>query len=62
MGVGFAVNERITLSTAFVGSYVSEWRLDGQRLPGTVMEPLYLRFAVTMAGTAGSASPSPRSA
>ncbi|MFH1265927.1 MAG: transporter, partial [Planctomycetota bacterium] len=49
LGVGFAVNERITLSTAFVGMYITEDRLDHRRLEGSILEPLRLRFAVTAA-------------
>ncbi len=49
MGVGFAMNERITLSTAFFGSYITEPLVEGEVLPGAILEPLYLRFAVTIA-------------
>ncbi|MBN2579609.1 MAG: hypothetical protein JXB10_11515 [Pirellulales bacterium] len=48
MGFGFAVNERITLSTAFVGYYVTEARLAGAVLPGTIIEPMFLRCAATI--------------
>jgi len=48
LGTGFAINERITLSTIFFGSYITEARLNNQVLQGTIMEPMYLRFAVTV--------------
>ena len=47
-GVGFAVNERITLSSQLYGSYITEPKLDGQRIKGDDLEPIYLRFAVTI--------------
>jgi hypothetical protein len=47
-GVGFAVNERITLSTMLYGYYITEARVENQRVLGTTQEPVYLRFAVTM--------------
>ena len=48
LGTGFAVNERITLSTTFYGSYITEAWYNGARLPGTIQEPMYLRFATTI--------------
>jgi hypothetical protein len=48
MGVGFAVNDRVTLSTAFQGFYITDTYLNGQRLPGSILEPLSLRFAATI--------------
>lgn len=47
-GVGFAVNERITLSTQLYGSYITEPLINGQRIKGDDLEPIYLRFAVTI--------------
>ncbi len=47
-GAGFAVNERVTLSSTFAGAYVSELHLDNQRVPGTIQEPMALRFAATI--------------
>jgi len=49
MGVGFGVNERITLSTRFNGSYVTETRLDGQRILGSIQEPMTVGLAMTIA-------------
>lgn len=48
-GVGFAVNERITFSTSFLGAYITEDELDDVRIAGSNLEPLALRFAVTIA-------------
>ena len=48
-GVGFGVNSKITFSTRFNGAYISETRLDGQRLLGTVQEPMTLSLAMTVA-------------
>jgi hypothetical protein len=47
-GVGFAANERVTLSTAFQGYYITDTYLNHQRVAGTNQEPLSLRFAVTI--------------
>jgi hypothetical protein len=47
-GVGFAVNERITLSTRFFGAYVEELEVDGQRRFGTNAEPLTVRMSATI--------------
>lgn len=49
LGVGFAVNEKMTLSTRFRGSYVEELDVDGQRIPGTILEPMSVRLAATIA-------------
>ncbi len=48
-GVGFAVNEHVTLSTMLYGAYIAEPRVDGQLVKGDALEPIYLRFAVTIA-------------
>ena len=47
-GIGFAVNSRVTLSTRFNGAYVSEIRLAGQRVQGTIQEPMTLGLAMTV--------------
>jgi len=49
MGVGFGVNERITFSTRFSGAYVTETRLGGQRIPGSIREPMVVSLAMTVA-------------
>ena len=46
-GVGFAVNEHVTLSTMLYGAYISEPYVEGVRVQGAILEPIYLRFAVT---------------
>lgn len=46
-GVGFAVNDRITLSTAFLGLYQTETQIDGLGVPGSMRELLRMRFAAT---------------
>jgi len=47
LGVGFAVNDRVTLSTTFLGTFQSETEVNGLGVPGSIFEPLSLRFAVT---------------
>jgi len=46
-GVGFAVNDRITFSTAFLGEYDTETKVNGDAVPGSDVEPITLRFALT---------------
>ncbi len=57
MGVGFAVNSKMTLSTRFSGAYVTEPRLDGQRFLGTIREPMTIGLAVTIAQCQGLIEP-----
>jgi hypothetical protein len=47
-GFGFGVNEWITLSTNFAGQYITEMRIDGDLIEGTNLEPMRLRFAITV--------------
>lgn len=47
-GVGFAVNERITLSTRFFGAYVEEIKTNGNRRFGTNAEPMSIRLSATI--------------
>jgi hypothetical protein len=49
LGTGFAVNERVTLSTQFFGSYIEELKANGERVEGTIQEPMNLRLAATLA-------------
>jgi len=48
-GLGFAANERVTLSTAVLGAYLDETETDGQNLAGTDIEPIRVRLAATIA-------------
>jgi hypothetical protein len=47
-GLGFAVNEKLTLSSALTGWYITDPYLDGVRIAGLAMEPVTLRFAATI--------------
>lgn len=47
LGVGFAVNDRVTLSTAYLGSYVTAAEFNGDVLDGSDYEPSRIRFALT---------------
>jgi hypothetical protein len=47
-GVGFAVNERVTLSTRFNGAYTEELEVNGERRFGTNSEPMTIRFSATI--------------
>ncbi len=48
-GSGFAVNERVTLSAQFFGSFIEELKANGERVEGTIQEPINLRLALTLA-------------
>lgn len=47
-GLGFAVNDRVVLSTALQGLYITNVYLNDQIAKGTNIEPISLRFAATM--------------
>ena len=49
LGVGFAVSDRVVLSGMLFGGYITDAQVNGQQLAGTNIEPVYLRFAVTLA-------------
>ncbi len=47
-GVGFAANDRVTLSATFLGFFISETVINRTALEGTNIEPMSLRFAATV--------------
>ncbi|WP_437191920.1 hypothetical protein [Planctomicrobium sp. SH527] len=49
LGVGFGVNESITLSAQFIGSYETEIDVDGLSVPGSDRDVYAIRFAITKA-------------
>lgn len=49
LGTGFAVNERVTLSAQFFGSYIDDLKANGERVEGSSQEPMNLRLAATLA-------------
>ena len=49
LGVGFAVNPRVTFSSAFIGSYITDDFVNNTRIEGSTEEPLQLRLALTVA-------------
>ena len=57
MGVGFAVNSKVTFSTRFNGAYVTEARLDGNRILGSIQEPMVVQLALTVAQCKGLIEP-----
>lgn len=48
LGVGYAVNSNVSLSTAFTGAFLDKAELNDIRLGGTAREPLSLRIAATV--------------
>jgi hypothetical protein len=48
-GVGFAVNEKMTLSTRFRGAWIDNLDVNGQRIIGSTLEPMSIRMAATIA-------------
>ena len=49
MGVAFAVNEKVTFSSMLYGAYIAEPIVGGVRVQGDQLEPIYFRFAATVA-------------
>jgi hypothetical protein len=47
-GVGFAINDRVTISGTFQGYYITDTYLSGQDVYGTNVEPMTMRFAATI--------------
>jgi hypothetical protein len=48
MGVGFAVNDRVTLSATLQAFYITNFLVNHQVVPGTNVEPVSMRFAATI--------------
>jgi hypothetical protein len=57
LGLGFAVNERVTLSTAFRGAYFTETEVDGENVPNSDSDLMQVRFAATIAKCARLVEP-----
>jgi hypothetical protein len=47
-GVGFAINDRVTISGTFQGYYITDTYLNNQDVYGTNVEPMTMRFAATI--------------
>jgi hypothetical protein len=50
-GVGFAVNDRITLSTALINLIQGTWSAAGESLPASSQEPMTIRLAMTVSAS-----------
>lgn len=48
LGTGFAINDRVTLSSGLIGSYILGTTVNGQLIKNTQQEPLRFRSAVTL--------------
>jgi hypothetical protein len=48
LGVGFSINDRVTLSTTFQGFYLTNTAVNNQTVRGSNLEPLTMRFAATI--------------
>ncbi len=46
-GLGFSVNESVSLSTSFLGQYITENEINDVRVYGSILEPMRMRFAAT---------------
>ena len=49
LGVGFAVNPNVTLSSSFLGAYISKYKANSVQLAGSELEIVRQRFSVTIA-------------
>ncbi|REK19282.1 MAG: hypothetical protein DWQ37_01435 [Planctomycetota bacterium] len=47
-GAGFAINDRITFSSTFQGFYITNTYINNENVRGSNLEPLSLRFALTV--------------
>lgn len=47
LGVGFSVNDRITLSSTFQGFYITNTFVDSVNIRGSNLEPMSQRFSIT---------------
>jgi len=43
------VNDKVTLSSSILGTYITDIEINGQRLPNSTLEPIVLRLATTIA-------------
>ncbi len=43
------MNDKVTLSSSVIGSYVTDIEINRQRLPNSALEPIVLRLATTIA-------------
>jgi len=48
MGLGFSVNDDVSLSGRFAGLLQGNWEVDGEKVEGSSYEPMTLRVAATM--------------
>jgi hypothetical protein len=48
MGLGFSVNDDVSLSGRFAGVLQGNWEIDDEEMEGSSYEPMTLRLAVTM--------------
>ena len=48
-GLGFAINEKVTLSAQMFGEYQSRLQVNGQGIEGSSQEPISLQLAATIA-------------
>lgn len=46
-GLGFAINQDVSVSTQLIGAFQAEYKLDGSTVTGTSREPVSLRMALT---------------
>jgi hypothetical protein len=53
VGLGLAVNPRVTLSASFLGAYIGDDRVNDVRIGGSIREPMYLRLAATIVRDTG---------
>jgi hypothetical protein len=48
MGLGFSVNDDVSLSGRFAGVLQGNWEIDDEKVEGSSYEPMTLRVAATM--------------
>lgn len=57
LGIGFGVNDKVTLSTALIGSYITDFKVNSFTVPGSSADLISLRLASTFSNCRGITEP-----
>jgi hypothetical protein len=56
-GIGFGVNDKVTLSSALIGSYITDFKVNSVTVPGSSADLISLRMASTFSNCRGITEP-----
>ena len=57
LGIGFGVNDKVTLSSALIGSYITDFKVNRVTVPGSSADIISLRLASTFSNCRGITEP-----